>query len=62
MENTRSVIIKLSRKDRHIAMLVKEFQSGKIDGDALVSGVICHLNKELNDYTDAEDRIDMLAW
>ncbi|HGG8961040.1 TPA: hypothetical protein ACJJWR_000983 [Enterobacter hormaechei subsp. xiangfangensis] len=62
MENTRSAIIKLSKKDGHIAKLVKEFQSGRIDEDDLVSGVICHLNKELNEYKDVEDRIDMLAW
>ncbi|KLW06439.1 hypothetical protein SK45_01523 [Enterobacter hormaechei] len=62
MENTRSVIIKLSKKDSHIAKLVKEFQSGEIDEDSLVSRVICHLNKKLNDYREAEDRIDMPAW
>ncbi|EHF4952165.1 hypothetical protein AA631_001477 [Enterobacter hormaechei] len=62
MENTRNMIIQISKKDRHIAMLVKKFQSGKIDEDALVSGVICHLNNELNEYKDVEDRIDMLVW
>lgn len=50
MDITRALIAELSRKEKPIKKLVKEFQNGEINEDELVSRTISWLHNEYVSY------------
>lgn len=62
MNKTREYIILLSKKERSIKELVKQFQRNEITEDELIANTISYLSSELNVYRDEEERIDLITW
>ena len=62
MEKTRELIIAISKKDKAVKKMVKQFQRAELTEDELVFNVLSHLTSELNDYKEEEMRIGIMTW
>lgn len=62
MEITRALIAELSQKEKPIQRLVKEFQSGEINEDELVSRTISYFRQEYLKYREEFLKNESQIW